>query len=170
MTRLQTQVAAFMREFNQPIAPAPSIPSKEVVALRARLVVEEVFEMMEALYGKMPEWDVAQALIRDVMRVRTPRVDLSKLADAFGDIDYVVEGARLAFGIEGGAVADAIHVSNMEKVGGQRRGDGKQLKPAQWQPPDVAGILAGQAERIGDLAKWVEGEEDRYAGVDEGSW
>jgi hypothetical protein len=32
----------------------------------------------------------------------------------------------------------------MDKVGGAIRGDGKVLKPAGWQPPDIAGALASQ--------------------------
>jgi predicted HAD superfamily Cof-like phosphohydrolase len=144
MSKLQSQVAEFMRLFGQKIEETPTVPSPNVVRLRANLVVEEVFEMLEAIWGTMPQWSMAQALIRDVIEGREPRVDLAKLADAFGDIDYVVEGGRQACGIEGGSVADAIHHSNMEKVGGQRRQDGKQGKPAQWTPPDIEAVLMKQ--------------------------
>ncbi len=37
---------------------------------------------------------------------------------------------------------DEVHRSNMAKVGGPIRGDGKRLKPEGWTPPDVAGVLA----------------------------
>lgn len=41
------------------------------------------------------------------------------------------------------AVWDEIHRSNMAKVDGPVRDDGKILKPEGWVPPDVAGVLKG---------------------------
>ena len=144
MSKLQLQVAEFMRLFDQTIEPAPTVPSRQAIALRARLIVEETFELLEALYGAgLPEWSIAQKLVGDVVFTRDPRVDLAAFAGACGDLDYVVEGARLAFGIDGGPIADAIHKANMAKVGGEVR-DGKRLKPAQWTPPDIEGELVKQ--------------------------
>jgi hypothetical protein len=37
-----------------------------------------------------------------------------------------------------------VHRTNMAKVGGPVRPDGKKLKPEGWQPPDIAGILRAQ--------------------------
>jgi predicted HAD superfamily Cof-like phosphohydrolase len=36
---------------------------------------------------------------------------------------------------------EEVHRSNMAKVGGTRRPDGKWLKPPDWQPPDLTRIL-----------------------------
>jgi predicted HAD superfamily Cof-like phosphohydrolase len=70
--------------------------------------------------------------------------DLPAFADALADIDYVVEGARLEFGINGSPIADEVHRANMAKLGGPKRADGKHMKPEGWTPPDVAGELVKQ--------------------------
>ena len=145
MSKLQSQVIAFHKLFGQDIAPSPSVPSKKVIDLRVRLIAEEAFEIFEALYGSYPEWEMCQSLIANVLLTKEPRVDLAKLADGFGDLDYVVEGARLAFGIDGESVADAIHAANVAKVGGKISETGKRLKPLQWQLPDIEGVLQKQA-------------------------
>ena len=41
-------------------------------------------------------------------------------------------------------VADEIQRTNMAKVGGPVREDGKRLKPPGWQPPDIEGELKKQ--------------------------
>ena len=70
--------------------------------------------------------------------------NLVELVDALADLDYVVEGTRIEFGINGKPIADAVHAANMAKVGGGIRGDGKINKPEGWQPPDIAGELRKQ--------------------------
>jgi hypothetical protein len=40
------------------------------------------------------------------------------------------------------AVFAEIHRANLAKHGGGRRADGKILKPAGWQPPQIAALLA----------------------------
>lgn len=144
MSKLQSQVIAFMKEFNQDIAPSPSVPSKKVIDLRVRLIAEEAFEIFEALYGNQPEWEMCQSMIANVLLQKEPRVNLPKLADGCGDLDFVVEGTRLAFGVDGESVADAIYEANMAKVGGKTGADGKKLKPLQWTPPDIEGVLTKQ--------------------------
>ena len=47
----QTDVAEFHRAMGQQILPKPSIPSREVIILRARLVTEEFGEFIGALAG-----------------------------------------------------------------------------------------------------------------------
>jgi hypothetical protein len=79
-----------------------------------------------------------------LIRTCPVRVDMVELADGFADLDYVVEGARLEFGIHGQEIADEVQRANMAKVGGPIREDGKRLKPAGWKPPDIAGVLRAQ--------------------------
>ena len=102
------------------------------------------FEFLEALYGSQPEWEMCKSMVANVLLTKEPKVNLAEVADALGDLDYVVEGSRLAFGIDGESVADEIHRSNMLKVGGKVC-EGKQLKPLQWQKPDIEGVLMKQA-------------------------
>ena len=56
---------------------------------------------------------------------------------ALAGLDYVVEGARLEFGINGLPIADEVHRANMAKAGGPKRADGKHMKPEGWTPHEV---------------------------------
>jgi predicted HAD superfamily Cof-like phosphohydrolase len=162
MSKLQRQVIAFHQLFNQPIEPVPTIPDRKVISLRVMLVVEEALEFVEACMGQVPEKMLIEEMIRNVLNQRQPKPDLAKIADALGDTDYVVEGARLAFGIDGESVADAIHEANMAKVGGKVI-EGKQMKPKQWTPPNIEGVLfkqnAGELLSVADRLREIEEEK-----------
>jgi len=67
-----------------------------------------------------------------------------ELADAIGDLKYVLEGTNLAFGIDGEPIWDAIQAANMAKAGGRVDEHGKRLKPPGWTPPDIEGELVKQ--------------------------
>jgi len=148
-TKLQLQVIEFMREVaHQRVEPVPTIPDVGTVRLRVMLVIEEALEFLEACFGQVPEKLLIEEMIRNTINAREMRVNLEEVADALGDLDYVSEGSRLAFGIEGGSVADEIHRTNMLKVGGEVR-EGKTLKPRQWEKPKIEEILAKQ--NVGDI-------------------
>jgi predicted HAD superfamily Cof-like phosphohydrolase len=139
VTRLQRAVIEFHQAFDIPIAGAPSVPTDARVRLRARLIAEEFFETLGAMFDLDASGTINE--IVDILRANINelpvRVDLVELADGFADLDYVVEGARLEFGINGLPIAKEVHRSNMAKVGGERRADGKLLKPAGWTPPNL---------------------------------
>lgn len=67
--------------------------------------------------------------------------DLVEVADALADIIYVAYGFAVELGIPLDRVLNEVHRSNMSKIGGPVRADGKQLKPETYSPPDVRGIL-----------------------------
>lgn len=147
---IRNQVMAFHVAADVPVLQRPTIPSDIRVALRAKLIAEEFFELLEAMYAPSGYGEVLFNGMRDDVREwieRTiPEVDLVALADACADLDYVVEGTRLEFGIAGGPVADEVHAANMRKFGpgAHKRRDGKVLKPEGWQPPDIARVLREQ--------------------------
>jgi predicted HAD superfamily Cof-like phosphohydrolase len=131
----------------------PTVPDDETVRLRLRLIAEEFFELMHACSTPAGNGSYAYAIdavrdwIEDEKAIFVVPADLPEIADALADIDYVVEGTRLAFGIDGKPIADEVHRSNLAKLGGTKREDGKIEKPAGWQPPDVAGQLRKQGWR-----------------------
>lgn len=61
--------------------------------------------------------------------------------DAICDLIYVALGTALEMGIDVAPFFEEVHRSNMAKVGGPRRADGKILKPDGWKPPDIAGVF-----------------------------
>jgi predicted HAD superfamily Cof-like phosphohydrolase len=146
MTTLRDQVREFHLAMAVPAdADRPTIIPDDRVRLRAALIAEEFFETMRALFGlRARDLDFAERLVMAGIREDAIRVDLVALADGLADLDYVVEGTRLEFGIDGAPVAAEVHRANMAKVGGPIAPNGKRLKPPGWIPPDIAGVLRRQ--------------------------
>ena len=67
--------------------------------------------------------------------------DIDNLAQELADLIYVCVGMAVSFGIPLAEVWDEVHKSNMAKVGGTKRPDGKLLKPEGWVAPDVKRLL-----------------------------
>lgn len=149
MSKLQEQVREFHVAFNQPIEPAPVVPYDDRIRLRLRLIKEEFFELLASSLTRGgsdcgEEVEILSAEVETTINAWDVRVDLPEFADALADLDYVIEGTRLEFGIDGGPIADEVHRSNMAKLGGGKREDGKIAKPANWTPPDIRGELVQQ--------------------------
>ncbi len=70
--------------------------------------------------------------------------NLVEIADAIGDLLYVVGGTAVQSGIDAEPVFNEVHRSNMTKVGGGKRVDGKILKPDSYSPPNLKPIIDGQ--------------------------
>lgn len=174
MTPSQKRLIEFHRAMGQPILPAPAVPSDERVRLRLRLIAEEFFELLEAsghFDGSGHTLIVmARSQVGDWVDHMKVHVDLPELADALGDLDYVVEGTRLEFGIDGEPVAEEIHRANMAKLKGPRRADGKVMKPEGWEPPQIASELAHQRSfpdeaGLGFILAEYPGQEPRQRAV-----
>lgn len=119
MHKQQNDVAEFHAALDIPIARTPGLRRVE---LRCALLAEECRETIEAA-------EVA---------------DLVGAIDGLCDLIVVAYGAALEWGVDLEPFWDEVHRTNMAKVGGPTRPDGKKLKPAGWQPPDIAGILHQQ--------------------------
>lgn len=144
MTTLHYQVRSFMEKAKQELNDRPTVPSDHSVRLHGRLVIEEAFELLQAMFRDNP--GAIQACKNTAMNLVDSlplQVNLVEVADACADIDYVVEGTRCAFGIEGKYIADEVHRSNMLKFDGPVL-NGKQMKPKDWTPPDVKKCLQEQ--------------------------
>ena len=72
--------------------------------------------------------------------------DLVEIADALGDLLYVVYGAAVAYGIDLEPVFDEIHAANLSKGDPDvvRRPDGRLLKAANYRPPQVREVIEAQ--------------------------
>ena len=101
------------------IGERPAIPGQSVVALRLRLIEEELAELRQAI-GKS---------------------DVVEVADALADLLYVTYGTAISFGIDIRPIFKEVQRSNMNKLGGATREDGKVLKPEGWQPPVIKPLL-----------------------------
>lgn len=119
-------VKDFMIAMEQATPATPRMPSPEVVKLRLDLIEEELEELTLATQ------------LKDVVGV----------ADAIADLLYVTFGAAAAFGIDIRPIWTEVQRSNMAKVGGPVREDGKRLKPPGWTPPDVLRELLAQGMKL----------------------
>ena len=98
----------------------------ELLRFRQKLIDEERDEVAEAVETCIAEGESA----------------LAALAHELADLLYVTYGAFWALGVDPDPVFAAVHEANMKKVSGPRRADGKILKPADWEPADVAAVVA----------------------------
>jgi predicted HAD superfamily Cof-like phosphohydrolase len=146
-------VRQFHEAFNHPIAERPTEGSEALRRLRATLVLEEALEFAEAC-----GYEVTLSLSGKPVLSTSPttRHDLVAMADALGDLEYVVQGANLAFGLPSRTIFEEIHRSNMSKLGHDGkpiyRDDGKVLKSTRYTPPALEPIilLAASQESPGD--------------------
>ena len=90
------QVARFHQTFQHPILNEPQIPSKQRCDLRVSLIDEELQELKEAIEAN----------------------DIVEIADALCDIQYVLSGAILEFGLgeKFSELFNEVQRSNMSKA------------------------------------------------------
>jgi predicted HAD superfamily Cof-like phosphohydrolase len=132
--------------------PTSDVPELERL-LRARLVLEEALEFVEAMGCTVyvPDFmgGMAQVVPSSDMLVQidpTRDMDLELAADALADTAYVVEGSAVQLGIDLDPVFAEVHRSNMSKLGADgkpiyRTEDGKVLKGPGFRPPDIGRVL-----------------------------
>ncbi|MFT5883714.1 MAG: putative HAD superfamily Cof-like phosphohydrolase [Arcticibacterium sp.] len=91
-----SQVAEFHQTFQHPILKKPQIPALKRCELRVELISEELKELQEAIENN----------------------DLVEVADALCDIQYVLSGAILEFGLgdKFKELFDEVQRSNMSKA------------------------------------------------------
>lgn len=91
-----TSVAEFHKTFQHPILDSPQIPSEARCKLRVSLIAEELEELEQAIKER----------------------DLVEIADALCDIQYVLSGAILEFGLKDkfSELFDEVQRSNMSKA------------------------------------------------------
>lgn len=133
MHKPQKDVEEFHRELDINIGDYPAIRRPE---LRASLIAEEAKETLESITGA--EYIFLPVEIEDRHR---PEQDLVGAIDGLCDLIVVAYGTAVEFGVDLEPFWDEVHRTNMEKKSGPIRADGKRLKPKNWQPPDIKGIL-----------------------------
>jgi predicted HAD superfamily Cof-like phosphohydrolase len=148
MHKVQRDVAEFHREVcGIEDSTTPAIRRSD---LRAALIMEEAVETCEASTGRRIEW-------RYVDDEPSMEPDLIKAIDGICDLLCVTYGTALEYGIDTAPFWDEVHRTNMAKVGGPVREDGKRGKPDGWVSPDIAGILDEQMSQSQSSGKGTFG-------------
>ena len=115
----------FHKSFEINIEEKPFIPSTDRCNLRQKLLEEELSEFKEA-------WETK---------------DIIEVADALADIQYVLLGTILEFGLQNyfSDIFNEVHRSNMTKLDDNgkplRRNDGKVIKSKSYDPPNISKII-----------------------------
>ncbi len=125
MYEAQKMVREFHKQFDIHVAESPSVPDPKTMVLRERLIQEEFDELKEAMKaGNLPG-----------------------IAKELADLLYVVYGTAVSYGIDIAPVFREVQRSNMSKVGGYKREDGKWVKPPTYSPARIQPILEKQQRR-----------------------
>ena len=121
----QTMVQDFHRKFEILIQTAPTNLPDEIKQLRVRLIQEEFDELKESMATG----------------------NLASVAKEMADLLYVVYGTAVSYGIDMKPVFQEVHRSNLSKVGGYKRDDGKWMKPPTYSLAKLEPILEAQREQ-----------------------
>lgn len=120
------KVQEFHETYGLPVLSRADISDKRTNALRINLIAEELDELKDALAAG----------------------DIVETLDALIDLQYVLDGAFLSFGLQGvkEAAFDEVHRSNMSKLGKDgkpivRESDGKILKGPDYFKPDISQFI-----------------------------
>ena len=106
------------------------------VELRERLIAEEFDELIAELVG----------LQMDIMRHGEPRKEtLERLLKEMADLQYVLSGLAVTFGLNLEVAFNRVHASNMSKLDDRgfpvRDEGGKILKGPNYEPPSMGGLV-----------------------------
>ncbi len=125
------QVQEFHETYGLPVLDTPNITDEKTNALRINLLAEELDELKEAL----------------------EQGDLVETLDALIDLQYVLDGAFLSFGLQHvkEQAFNEVHRSNMSKLGAdgkpiRRKSDGKVLKGPDYFKPDITQFVQNKKD------------------------
>ena len=124
MSPEQCMVKEFHQKYDAPVREKPAQIDVKDRLRRARLIVSEAAEFMEA----------------------ADQDDFVEMVDALADILVVTYGAAVEMGVDLAPVFAEVQRSNMSKNGGKDPG-GKILKGPGFSPPDILGELRKQGYR-----------------------
>jgi predicted HAD superfamily Cof-like phosphohydrolase len=117
----QKMVADFHAKYDLPRPAAPTMPAPKDRLRRARLIISEAAEFLEA----------------------ADQSDFIEMIDALADILVVTYGTAIEMGVDLEPIFAEVQRSNMSKDGGRDAG-GKVLKGPSFSPPRIAEVLRQQ--------------------------
>lgn len=137
-------VRTFHETYGLPIQTDGPRADRDRIFMRMRLVAEEFSELVGASFGAEARNRMEEAY-RDAVARDDHTRDTVEVADALGDLVYVIYGMALELGIPMRDVLAEIQASNLSKLGADGkpiyREDGKVLKGPNYFRPDIASVL-----------------------------
>lgn len=127
-----------------------AMPDAKTRELKARLILEEAMETIDALGvdiyiredDRPTTFDELELSVRNDRPYNKPP-DLIEIADGCADLSVVTMGTLVACGIPDKPLLTIVDENNLAKFGpgSYRREDGKWMKPPNHKPPDIKGLL-----------------------------
>ena len=155
--------AVAVREFTTasgtPCADAPEAMTAGEVEFVAKMMLDEIMELMATVHTPAAAKAMLKRFVDESADIEKIHYDddggvamIADQADALVDAYYYSLNAACKRGVNLSRVFTIVHAANMAKrdpVGGTflRRADGKIIKPAGWQPPDVVAEIRRQREQ-----------------------
>lgn len=146
----QQNIEILMEGAKQKIPSKPTIPDKKVRELRARLILEEALETIDALGIAVS----VNGSIADYQNFKfthyKKEIDLAEIADGCADISVVTIGTLSACGIADLPILREVDKNNIAKVGPGSHIDkhGKLVKPPNHPKPDLKTIIERMKENV----------------------
>jgi predicted HAD superfamily Cof-like phosphohydrolase len=108
----------------------------ERLAFRKKLIEEEIAELYAEIDKGIAEIKAGGRITRET---------LANLMKETADVQYIVSGMNVTFGLPADSVFDRVHDSNMSKLGDDgkpvRREDGKVMKGPHYHPPVLDDLI-----------------------------
>ena len=125
-----------VREFHRAMGhPIDREPDASIIRLRRILIREETDELSEEL-SRAAEQLASRGKLDDAIK--------ENILKEMADLQYVLSGLAVAFGLPIESAFNRVHKSNMSKLGPNGlplyRSDGKIQKGENYQPPDMKGL------------------------------
>ncbi|MBR6459274.1 MAG: GNAT family N-acetyltransferase [Actinomycetaceae bacterium] len=137
-------VRQFHETYGMPIAADTPNVDTDRIHLRLNLIAEEFTELIGAAYGAKAR-EILENAWKEAGDHDDHARDTVEVADALGDLIYVIYGAALEFGLPMENVLAVIQASNLSKLGADGkpiyREDGKVMKGPNYFPPDIKKVL-----------------------------
>lgn len=124
----QLRVENFMLRAQQQVPISPEIPSEKIRYLRARLILEEAKETVEAL-GFICEYSFMSPSADDPRRAKP--ISLIEIADGCCDLIVVTTGTLSSCGLSDTRLQEIVDTDNLKKFkpGYSLSSEGKLIKP-----------------------------------------
>lgn len=140
------RITKFMELAGQTVRTKPTIPTLEERKLRAKLILEEALETVEALGFSVdfaPDVETETISIEHLQFVGDVEPNLVEIADGCADISVVTVGTMISCGFPDIELLRMVDDNNLGKFGpGSRNENGKHIKPPGHPKPPIGEWLS----------------------------
>ena len=152
MTNHVDGIVAFMQKAGQATPEKLTIPNEADRILRAKLIIEEAFELINKGLGIEVSNFGHFLKPNDFGYIVTAEADPVESMDGAADLYWVgVGGVSVIFGAHLNSVLDEVDRSNQSKfIDGHRREDGKWQKGPSYSPADIKSVLKDRVRPLGE--------------------